>query len=201
MEELHESENPPPPQFVYVESTARLAGINDGQWLIMMLHSMLNMDDEYHENDPIYIHLFILMMNHLYHLYPFMLMDDEKWSHWFSEYFAPFWPHDSTRSLRNPVLSQILHSQLIAFQCRLERQDRQLPRTTLGQHQTWGAQGKTGRRVAFFGWVNDEDPLLWLIYPIIRPWLYFGYTVILCYTNVWEMVFWSILSVFTLGKW
>ena len=66
--ELHESENPPPPQFVYVESTARLAGINDGQWLIMMLHSMLNMD-EYHENDPIYIHLFILIMNHLYHLY------------------------------------------------------------------------------------------------------------------------------------
>jgi len=54
-----------------------LAGINDGQWLIMMLHSMLNMD-EYHEHDPIYIHLFILMMNHLYHLYPFMLMDDEK---------------------------------------------------------------------------------------------------------------------------
>jgi hypothetical protein len=69
MEELHESENPPPPQFVYVESTARLAGINDGQWLIMMLHSMLNMDDEYHEHDPIYIHLFILIMNHLYHLY------------------------------------------------------------------------------------------------------------------------------------
>lgn len=105
---------------------------------------MLNMDDEYHEHDPIYIHLFILMMNHLYHLYIHLCLwmmknDPIYFQSLVHPILAPFWHSTIPPSLRNPVLSQILHSQLIAFQCRLERQDCQLPLlATLGQHQTWG---------------------------------------------------------------
>ena len=187
MEELHESENPPPPQFVYVESTARLAGINDGQWLIMMLYSMLNMDDEYHEHDPIYIHLFILIMNHLYHLYIHLCL-------WMMN-MIPF-----IFRIVHPILAPPFHDSTIAEKPRAVADSSQpadsfpvparMPRPSAARN-AWpapnlGRTGKNGEASSMFGWVNDEDPLLWLIYPIIRPWLHYGYTVLLCYTNVWE---------------